>query len=92
MRTKKVALDPIIAEVVRNALLTITEEMRSVVTRTATSILIKNAGDLSCGILDTDLELVAGARETSPYWSRRCLILSKVPLARSASRIYLPGI
>lgn len=52
-------IDPITFEVIRNSLLITTEEMKSVVTRTAMNLLIKSAGDLSCGIMDSDTDLVA---------------------------------
>ena len=52
-------IDPITLEVIRNALLTVTSEMKNVVVRTAVSPLWKDAGDVSCAILTPRAELVA---------------------------------
>lgn len=79
-------LDPITLEVIRNALLTVTSEMKNVVVRTAVSPLWKDAGDVSCGILTAEAELVAQGRgdipvhmATMPFSMRG--ILERIPLA-----------
>jgi N-methylhydantoinase B len=52
-------VDPVTYEVIRNALLMATMEMKSVAMRTAYSTVWREAGDLSCGILDRGAQLVA---------------------------------
>ena len=59
-------IDPITLEVIRNALLTVTSEMKNVVVRTAVSPLWKDAGDVSCAILTPQAELVAQGRGDIP--------------------------
>ena len=59
-------IDPITLEVIRNALLTVTSEMKNVVVRTAVSPLWKDAGDVSCAILTRQAELVAQGRGDIP--------------------------
>lgn len=51
--------DVVTYEVIRNAMLTATLEMKSVAMRTAYSPVWREAGDLSCGILDASAQLVA---------------------------------
>lgn len=51
--------DPITYEVIRNALLMTAAEMKVVVMKTAYAPIWKEAGDLSCGILNADGDLVA---------------------------------
>jgi N-methylhydantoinase B len=52
-------IDPITVEVIRNALMTAAQEMKAVVVRTAYSTLWREAGDLSCGLLSANCEIVA---------------------------------
>jgi N-methylhydantoinase B len=52
-------LNPITAEVIRHALVDGVAAMKQTVLRTAYSRLWKEAGDVSCGLLDRSLELVA---------------------------------
>ena len=59
-------IDPITLEVIRNALLSATSEMKNVVVRTAVSPLWKDAGDVSCAILTRQAELVAQGRGDIP--------------------------
>ena len=73
-------LDPITVEVIRNALLTAAQEMKAVVVRTAYSTLWREAGDLSCGLLTSNCEIVAqGAGDipvhlgTMPISARGCV-------------------
>jgi N-methylhydantoinase B len=51
--------DPARFEVVKNALFSAAEEMKIVLAKTAYSPLLKVAGDYSCGIFDTDGNMVA---------------------------------
>jgi len=60
------AIDAITIEVIRNALLTTTSEMKNVVVRTAVSPLWKDAGDVSSGILTRASEMVAQGRGDIP--------------------------
>jgi N-methylhydantoinase B len=60
------ALDPVTLAVLRSALLHAVDEMKGVVLRTAYSNLWKEAGDLSCGILTGDGDLVAPGRGDIP--------------------------
>lgn len=60
------SVDPITLEVIRNALLTVTSEMKNVVVRTALSPLWKDAGDVSCAILTRNAETVAQGRGDIP--------------------------
>lgn len=60
------AIDPITLEIVREALYSITEEMRIVVMRSARSPLLKEAGDLSCVLTDAAGRLVAQGSADNP--------------------------
>lgn len=53
------AYDPIRLEVIKNALLAITDEMSAALQRAAYSTNIKTRGDFSCALLDPELRLVA---------------------------------
>lgn len=53
------SVDPITLEVVRNSLLTVAAQMKIVVKNSAFATLWREAGDLSCAILDKDANLVA---------------------------------
>jgi len=57
------ALDPVTLEVVRHAVLSVAEEMRAVLMRSARSPVLKEAGDLSCALTDADGHLVAQGRD-----------------------------
>ena len=56
---RKLRSDPARFEVVKNALTSAAEEMKIVLAKTAYSPLLKVAGDYSCGIFDTDGNMVA---------------------------------
>ncbi len=56
---KKLRSDPARFEVVKNALTSAAEEMKIVLAKTAYSPLLKVAGDYSCGIFDSDGNMVA---------------------------------
>ncbi len=53
------ALDPATFEVVKNSLSKIAEEMKIVLAKTAYSPILKVAGDYSCGVFDTEGNMVA---------------------------------
>ena len=59
-------LDPITFEVIRSGLVLATEEMNQLCVRTAISPLWKAAGDISCGILSPDGQLVAQGPDDIP--------------------------
>ncbi len=80
-------VDPVTLEVIRNALLAVTGEMKNIIVRTAVSPLWKDAGDVSCGILTVDAESVAQGRgdipahlATMPFALKG--ILERVPLEK----------
>src|SRR5262245_66566868 len=54
-------IDPVRFEVLRNALLAITEEMGATLRRAAYSTNIKTRGDFSCAFFDHDLRTIAQA-------------------------------
>src|SRR3954464_682549 len=58
--------DPARCEVVKNALLAATEEMKIVLAKTAYSPLLKVAGDYSCGIFDVAGNMVAQGPDLPP--------------------------
>jgi len=55
--------DPVTLEVVRHAVLSIAEEMRVVLMRSARSPVLKEAGDLSCALTDAHGRLIAQGRD-----------------------------
>ena len=59
-------IDSVTREVVRNSLVDITREMKAVVMRSAPTTIWKESGDLSCGILDFNCELVAQGPQDLP--------------------------
>ncbi|MBM3526205.1 MAG: hydantoinase B/oxoprolinase family protein, partial [Alphaproteobacteria bacterium] len=52
-------MDPITFEVLRNAFMTVTEEMAVTLRRTAYSTNVKTRGDFSCSVIDRDLRVIA---------------------------------
>lgn len=56
-------IDPVTLEVVRHAVLSVAEEMRAVLMRSARSPVLKEAGDLSCALTDAAGQLVAQGRD-----------------------------
>jgi len=60
-------LDPATFEVIRNALLNITEEMALTVRRAAYSTNIKTRADFSCAIFDDNLQCVAQSLSQPPH-------------------------
>ena len=53
------AIDPVTFQVIKNSLLSAAEEMKIVLAKTAYSPLLKLAGDYSCGIFDSQGNMVA---------------------------------
>ncbi len=60
-RALAVDIDPVRFEVIRNALLAITEEMGATLRRAAYSTNIKTRGDFSCAFFDAELRTIAQA-------------------------------
>src|SRR5262244_233674 len=60
-RTLPPHIDPVRFEVIRNALLAITEEMGATLRRAAYSTNIKTRGDFSCSFFDRELRTIAQA-------------------------------
>ncbi|MDP6135681.1 MAG: hydantoinase B/oxoprolinase family protein [Arenicellales bacterium] len=58
-QSNSMATDPVTFEVVKNTLYKAAEEMKIVLAKTAYSPILKLAGDYSCGIFDTDGNMVA---------------------------------
>src|SRR3990172_7481908 len=58
--------DAVTREVVRSMLVAAANEMWSAVTRSAYSPLWKEAGDMACGVLDPDCQLVAAGEGNTP--------------------------
>lgn len=56
-------MDPVTLEVVRHAVLSIAEEMRVILMRSARSPVLKEAGDLSCALTDARGRLIAQGRD-----------------------------
>ena len=61
------AMDPVTFEVVRNALLNMTEEMALTVRRAAFSTNIKTRADFSCAFFDTQLRCIAQSFSQPPH-------------------------
>lgn len=60
------AMNPITLEVVRNAIFSITEEMRVILMRSARAPILKEAGDLSCVLTDAQGRLIAQGSKDIP--------------------------
>jgi N-methylhydantoinase B len=61
------AMDPVTFEVMRNALLNMTEEMALTVRRAAFSTNIKTRADFSCAFFDTELRCIAQSFSQPPH-------------------------
>ena len=70
-------LDPITFEVLRNAYMTLTDEMAVTLRRTAYSTNVKTRGDFSCSVLDNRLRVIAQAGQPGHLVS----IATAVPLS-----------
>jgi N-methylhydantoinase B len=69
---QRLKTDPARFEVVKNALCSAAEEMKIVLAKTAYSPLLKVAGDYSCGIFDTDGNMVAQGPDLPIHLSHLC--------------------
>src|SRR5216683_6102098 len=58
-RTKRSPLDPVIAEIVRNGVMAVTEEMKTNLMRTAYNMIIYEALDFTVGLFTPDGETVS---------------------------------
>lgn len=59
-------VDPVTVEIVRNQLLDVAEEMQATVMNAAYSPLWQEAGDLSCALLNRDIEIVGQGERVIP--------------------------
>ena len=57
-------IDPVTLELIRNAVLATSEEMRFIVMRSARAPLLKEAGDLSCVLTDAGGRVIAQGKDT----------------------------
>ena len=57
-------IDPVTLELIRNAILATSEEMRFIVMRSARAPLLKEAGDLSCVLTDAQGRVIAQGQDT----------------------------
>lgn len=78
--------DPIKLELVRNSLLMAAMEMKNVVVRTAYSTLWKEAGDLSCGVLTPESDIIAQGPGDIPVH------LASMPLSLSGCLHRFPAV
>ena len=60
-------MDPVIFEVIRNALVNVTEEMALTVRRAAYSTNIKTRADFSCAFFDNQLRCIAQSYAQPPH-------------------------
>ncbi len=71
------SVDPITLEVIRNSLSAIAEEMSLVVMRSARSPLLREAGDLSSALTDTDGELISQGRDIPMHMGVMCFTVKE---------------
>lgn len=71
-------IDPIRFEVLRNALVEVTEEMSAALRRSAFSTNIKTRADFSCALFDADLDVIAQAFNQADHLGSLC---QSVPLS-----------
>jgi N-methylhydantoinase B len=83
-------IDPVRFEVVRNALLAITEEMGATLRRAAYSTNIKTRGDFSCAFFDRDLRTIAQAFAQPSHLGSLAHIVPRAIAAYGAERL-APG-
>jgi N-methylhydantoinase B len=83
-------IDPVRFEVVRNALLAITEEMGATLRRAAYSTNIKTRGDFSCAFFDRDLRTIAQAFAQPSHLGSLAHIVPRAIRAYGADRL-APG-
>src|SRR5216684_2406095 len=83
-------IDPVRFEVIRNALLAITEEMGATLRRAAYSTNIKTRGDFSCAFFDRDLHTIAQAFAQPSHLGSLAHIVPKAIATYGAERL-APG-
>jgi len=83
-------VDPVKFEVIRNALLAITEEMGATLRRAAYSTNIKTRGDFSCAFFDRDLRTIAQAFAQPSHLGSLAHIVPRAIGAYGADRL-APG-
>ena len=83
-------IDPVRFEVVRNALLAITEEMGATLRRAAYSTNIKTRGDFSCAFFDAELRTIAQAFAQPSHLGSLAHIVPRAIRAYGAGRL-APG-
>jgi len=83
-------IDPVRFEVIRNALLAITEEMGATLRRAAYSTNIKTRGDFSCAFFDRDLRTIAQAFAQPSHLGSLAHIVPKAIATYGAERL-APG-
>ena len=83
-------VDPVRFEVIRNALLAITEEMGATLRRAAYSTNIKTRGDFSCAFFDRDLRTIAQAFAQPSHLGSLAHIVPRAIAAYGADRL-APG-
>src|SRR6476619_725765 len=83
-------VDPVRFEVIRNALLAITEEMVATLRRAAYSTNIKTRGDFSCAFFDRDLRTIAQAFAQPSHLGSLAHIVPRAIGAYGADRL-APG-
>ncbi|HTG13243.1 MAG TPA: hydantoinase B/oxoprolinase family protein, partial [Candidatus Eisenbacteria bacterium] len=83
-------VDPVRFEVIRNALLAITEEMGATLRRAAYSTNIKTRGDFSCAFFDRDLRTIAQAFAQPSHLGSLAHIVPRAIGAYGADRL-APG-
>ncbi|HWN13735.1 MAG TPA: hydantoinase B/oxoprolinase family protein, partial [Candidatus Dormibacteraeota bacterium] len=83
-------IDPVRFEVIRNALLAITEEMGATLRRAAYSTNIKTRGDFSCAFFDHDLRTIAQAFAQPSHLGSLAHIVPKAIATYGAERL-APG-
>src|SRR5882724_7606220 len=89
-RTLTSDIDPVRFEVIRNALLAITEEMGATLRRAAYSTNIKTRGDFSCAFFDRDLRTIAQAFAQPSHLGSLAHIVPRAIGAYGADRL-APG-
>ena len=83
-------IDPVRFEVIRNALLAITEEMGATLRRAAYSTNIKTRGDFSCAFFDRELRTIAQAFAQPSHLGSLAHIVPRAIRAYGAERLQ-PG-
>ena len=89
-RTLASDVDPVKFEVIRNALLAITEEMGATLRRAAYSTNIKTRGDFSCAFFDRDLRTIVQAFAQPSHLGSLAHIVPRAIGAYGADRL-APG-